>query len=405
MPKQKHKEKINPSKLRLVGLIAFLFGFADAFLIYVVSSYFKEAFHTENVSAFYFIVFSVVLLALFHLHTAIRRLGKSLLLFLLLVSTIMTNAILILLEPSWITVLVLMIHMILANLIWVDLDIVLESFSEDRRSGRIRGFHLMIINTGWLLAPFISVTLLEWFGYQSIFFVGLLLYSVILIIALLSLRNVNHKFKEKITPRQILHKVRRKSDILRIYHISFAIEFFYAIMIVYAPLYLLKLGFDWRDIGIIFTVMLVPFVLIQYPLGLLADKRFGEKEMLILFLLIMGISTVFLPVISSRNVWVWAAAFFVTRVGAAGIDVLRDSYFYKRIGPGDVDIIAFFRTARPAANIFAALVVGLSLFFFSLQSVFFVIALVVASSLGSAFALVDNVSERETSGFRAQSEA
>ncbi|MDD5083613.1 MAG: MFS transporter [Candidatus Moranbacteria bacterium] len=385
-------------------MISFMFGFADAFLVYVLSSYFKEVFGTENVSFFYLVSFSIVLIALFYLHDLVRRVGKTMLLFLLFIVAIMTNATLILFDPSWFTIVVLMIHLVVSNLIWVNLDIILESFSEDGKSGRIRGLFLTIVNSGWLLAPILSTRILSQSGYAGLFFAGLVMYSCILVVALLGLRRVNQRFKEKITPGQILKKIRRKKDILHIYSIAFVIEFFYAVMIVYTPLYLLELGFGWDDIGIMFTAMLVPFVLIQYPLGVLADKRLGEKEMLIFFLVIMIVSTAWLPFIVSGGLWMWSFALFMTRVGAAGMDILRDSYFYKRVSSQDVDIIAFFRTARPVANISAASVVGVSLLFIPLSAVFFVAAGVLFLGLVPAFLLVDNASEREMNGFIAQGE-
>jgi MFS family permease len=403
MKKPPHTEHENANKIKIVSLVSCLFGFADAFLIYILSDYFKEVSGTDNVSFFYLIAFTFVLVSLFYLHDLIRKVGKSMLLFLLLIAAIMTNAMLILLSPSWFTVAILMVHLILSNLIWVNLDIILEGFSEDAKSGRIRGLHLTIVNAGWLLAPILSTQLLAQSGFSGIFLAGLMMYSVILIVALLGFRQSNHRFNEQITPREIIRKVRRKKDILHIYAIAFAIEFFYAVMIVYTPLYLLGLGFSWSEIGIIFTVMLVPFVLIQYPLGVLADKRFGEKEMLIFFLFIMVVSTAWLPFIVAGGVWLWAEALFITRIGAAGVEILRDSYFYKRIGPQDVDIIAFFRTARPIANIAAALTIGISLLFFSLPTVFFITAFVLALGLIPAFLLVDNVSEREMTGAIASS--
>jgi MFS family permease len=399
MIQRSHDERAEPPKLKLLSGISFLFGFTDAVLVYVLSSYFKEVTGTDNVSFVYLIAFSVVLISLFFLHDFIRKLGKSMLLFLLLFGSILTNAALILFEPSWFTVLTLMIHLVISNLIWVNIDVILETFSEDAKSGRIRGLHLTIVNTGWLLAPILSTRILLHFGFSGIFLVGLMMYSVIFVVALLGLRHVNHRFKERITPLEIFRKIRQKKDILHIYAIALAIEFFYAVMIVYTPLYLLKIGFGWDDIGIMFTMMLIPFVLIQYPLGVLADKRLGEKEMLIGFLALMVVSTIWLPFIVTGGLWVWAFALFMTRVGAAGVDILRDSYFYKRVGPSDVDIIAFFRTARPAANIFAAFIIGVTLLFLPLPAVFFIAAFVLLLSLIPAILLVDNASEREMIGF------
>ena len=54
----------------------------------------------------------------------------------------------------------------------------------------------------------------------------------------------------------------------------------YAWMVIYTPLHMLDLGFTWEEIGQIFTIMLIPFVLVEYPAGWLADKYIGETEMM-----------------------------------------------------------------------------------------------------------------------------
>lgn len=378
-----------------MSLISFLFGFSDAFLIYFLSSYFKEASGVENVSLFYLTAFTAVLIALLYLHTLIRKLGKSFLLNMLFLSLVLVNFGLILLPASIPGALLAMAHLVLVNLIWVNLDIILEGFSTDNRSGRIRGLYLTITNAGFLLAPFVASKVLERFGFDGIFTVGLIMASCILTLVMVGLRRVNHRFREKITPRQIFRKVEDKPDVLRVFHISFTIEFFYSVMIVYTPLYLLHLGMRWDDLGIAFTAMLLPFVLLQYPLGLLADRKWGEKEMLIVAILLMGVSSGLLVFVTSSKVWVWAVMLFLTRVGVAAIEVLRDSYFYKRIDAYDVDIIAFFRMARPAANIAAAILTGVALLVFPLWSVFALVALNSFIGLFSALTLEDNESERE----------
>ena len=141
--------------------------------------------------------------------------------------------------------------------------------------------------------------------------------------------------------------------------------------------------------------MLIPFVLLQYPLGILADKRMGEKELLVSSIAIVFGSTFVLGFLGAQDLWLWAAVLFTTRIGVAGIEILRDSYFYKQIDGEDLDVIAFFRTARPVANIIGAVLSAGLLFFFPLTSIFFMVAGVVFLSLFVALSLRDTRSERE----------
>ena len=390
-----HKENFNKQKVRLVSFLSFLLGFLDAFLIYILSSYFALATGSDNVGIFYFVAYSGFLFLLFYLQPLIRLIGKARALYLVLGIAILSGVFLARMPITWFSIGVVLIFIIAKQSIWVVLDIFLESFSKDKISGRIRGFYLTVMNAGLLLAPFLSTLTLERFHYQGVFFVLILGYITVFLIALIGFRNDNAVFQGKIRLRQTFITMMRKKNLFHIYHISFAMNFFYAMMIIYTPLYLRSLDFSWSEIGIIFTIMLLPFVFLQYPLGVLADKRLGEKELLIGSIIVTAVITFALGFLGKQTLFVWAAALFMTRVGIAGIEVLRDSYFYKQIDGDHMDIIAFFRTATPAANIVGALFSAILLLFFPLKSIFILASLALFLSLFSAFLLKDTESERE----------
>lgn len=394
---QQKKETFDRKKVRLISGISFVLGFLDAFLLYILSSYFAGISGEGMVGGFYFIAFVVVLWLLMHLQPLIHGFGSVRLLTLLLSGLIASSFYLSLGNPSWIGAAVLLAYMICSNLVWSVLDVLLEDFSTDQVSGRVRGFYLTILNFGLLLAPILSTKTLAVAGYQGIFTALAFGYALVLIITLTGLRGHKTAQLPRIAFGETIRKVVQEKNLLRIYAVSWTLEFFYAVMIVYTPILLLSQGFAWESIGIIFTVMLIPFVVLQYPLGIMADKRFGEKELLFIALVIMGIATTIVGFTRSTDLVFWAALLFATRLGAAAIEVLRDSYFYKQIGPGDTDIVAFFRTARPTANIFGA---GISLLFLALFTVHSLFYLVGAIALAVCFAVLgldDSKSESEQS--------
>jgi MFS family permease len=155
------------------------------------------------------------------------------------------------------------------------------------------------------------------------------------------------------------------------------------------------LGFSWDQIGSIFFVMLLPFLFFEYPIGWLADKKWGEREMAFFFLTWLGFFTAILYFFEVKNFWLWTIGLLLTRVGAASVQILRDSYFYKRIAEGDFDLIDVFRTALPVGYIMAALVSGLLLQWVDLKTLFLVNAIVVFSALFPTYLLHDNLSEEE----------
>lgn len=396
---RQHRERLDERKVRFISFLSFIFGFTDAFFVYILSSYFSEVIGSDNVGGFYLGAFLVVFGMLWGLHGIIRGVGGSIrTFFLLILAAVVLSSVLSLLPVGWLGALCITLLLIVSNAAWVVLDVILEEHSSDASTGRVRGLHLTIMNTGFMLAPFLSTQVVESYGFEGVFFGITLGYSVLFAAAILFLRNGHAYASAKMDVRDALRKMIQDKNLFRIYGISFALEFFYVIMIIYSPIYLRSIGISWEDIGLLFTVMLLPFVLFQYPLGVLADKRFGEKEFLVGSLLVCATSVLVMGFVSSSNLMLLGAVLFFTRVGAAGVEVLRDAYFYKQIDGDDDDLIAFFRTARPAANVLGAVIAIPFLSIFPLHGVFFLAAFVLVVAILPALLLDDTPGEREIAG-------
>lgn len=390
-----HDERLNRGKIRLINFITFAMGFAQAVLLYVMSTYFERAFGSENIGGFYLISYCIVLIFLLNFHKIVRVFGKSNAFYFSLLFKLVAVSFLMVLNPGYISIVFMMLFIIFGNLEWVSLDFILESFSTDRMSGRIRGKHLTILNAGFLMGPFLSTSILDRFDFFGIFFLIFLLNAVIFVVALIGLRNINHRFRQDIDIAGIFKKIIHRKNILRIYWISFVLDFFFALITIYTPLYLLDLGMTLRELGAVFTIMLIPFVLLQYPMGILADKKFGEKEFLIGSLFIMGLSSIAIYYIGSKSVFMWSLVLFTSRIGAALVEILRDSYFYKKIDAHDVDLIDFFRTANSLAYIVSTATAAFILTIFTVKAIFILVGVVVLAALYPAFRLVDNRCEKE----------
>jgi len=398
MPKKiRHNEQLNKKKIKIINYLSFLLGLSQAILIYITSSYLGAVVKTDNISIYYLVSYAIVLSSLLYLHKTIKKFGKSTVFFSTLVLKIFSLVMLSLLPPTWLSLCFMVLYLVSVNLDWVCLDIILESYSVDRKSGRIRGLYLMMLNLGFIFGPFISTQALAAFDFQFVFSLALVIDTAVLWFAVKNLKNVNHTSKANVPLPKLFKKILGRIDILRIYYIAFILEFFYAIMIIYSPIYLRGIGMSWGQIGFIFTVMLVPFVALPYPMGYLADKKLGEKELITLAIFIMCASTASIYFINSANVLLWAAILLATRIGASTVDTLRDSYFYKRIDGRDVDFIDFFRTSTPLAYVTASIFSFIFMLFFPLKLIFIILAVVIFSAFYPVFRLSDNKSEEEIS--------
>jgi MFS family permease len=108
------------------------------------------------------------------------------------------------------------------------------------------------------------------------------------------------------------------------------------------------MGIPWNKTGILFTAMLLPFIIFQYPAGVLADKRLGEKELLIFGFLVAGIATLVFAIhrVSFSFIQI-AIVLFLTRVGASIIEIMCDTYFFKQITEKDSTLVSLYRSMMP----------------------------------------------------------
>ena len=231
--------------------------------------------------------------------------------------------------------------------VFFSLDELLKIVSKDSSTGKTRGVYLMLCNLAWVFAQLASGTILGNFPFKLIYFVAFLIMIIFFSLAFLGLRNMPDPKYDTLKSLNYIKDFIEKKNLLRAYFISFLLQFFYCWMIIYTPIYLyLYMGFDWKSIAIIFTVMLLPFVLIQAPLGRYSDN-IGERKILMLGFFVTAISTITLFFIHEKELWIWATILFLTRVGAATIEVMIDSYFFKHIKPENEEFVSIYRSASP----------------------------------------------------------
>ncbi len=386
---KKNTKKCATRKLHLLNVVAFLMGFQMALALYILSNFLKERSGIENIGIFYVISYIASFYVLINLHHLIKKHGKStMFLIFLAIKIVALFGMGLFFENSFAVVFAIW-SLMSGALAWVGLDLLIENYSKDKVTGSIRGAYLTVLNAGVLTAPLLATWIVENMGYRFVFFFAANITAIVFVIVFVSFRKVNHNINKSISIRQVFEKIRRRKNLSKIYYVSFLLELFYAVTVVYMPLYLRQLGVAWVEIGIIFTVMLIPFVLLQYPLGILADKKTGEKEWLLVAIILTAIFTATISFINSREVIVWMGVLFATRVGAAIIEVMRDSYFYKQVGPADVDLIDFFRTTRSIAYITGMAIFSFVLFFLPIQFIFVILALIILTGLVPLWKLKD----------------
>lgn len=273
-----------------------------------------------------------------------------------------------------------LLYSITLFVIYIGIDVFTETFSSDEETGSIKGKQLTIRNLAWVAAPIIAGYLLAAYGFNLLFLIaGIMVFIAFTVF--LKLRGEYDQDHVKINLLESLKKIKKNKNLLEIIIGGLWLEIFFAFMIIYMPLYLRQIGMGWTEIGLAFTVMLSAFVIFQYPAGWLADKKYGEKEILMFGFLLTGITTCLIFFIHSTDVWIWAVALFINRIGISLIQVMDESYFYKQIDGRDIDLINFFRLMRPLGYIITPIIASIVLAFYPLQYIFLFLGIFMLSGL------------------------
>jgi MFS family permease len=251
------------------------------------------------------------------------------------------------------------------SLIGLSLDIFLEAYTDGMHAGTVRGLYTATLNASWVIGPLIgSMILDDGSDYKKTYIVALAM-----LFPLLYLIHKNFpRFKDpNYTHPSLWHLIKHVShhhSWVRVFYANVVLQIFYSWMTIYVPIYLHKtLGFGWEDLGIIFVAMLLPFPTIQYPLGKLADKKYGEKEIMCAGFAIMGIATVALSFIGTPNIWLWSIGLFTTRIGAAAVEIMLETYFFKTVSSTDTPVLGLFRMTRPLSTFLTPLIPLTALYF------------------------------------------
>lgn len=277
------------------------------------------------------------------------------------------------------------------NLFGVNLDLFLESISDDSDTGRIRTNMLAVQNVAIFLAPMLMGYIVGDNNYLRIYLIGGVIFFPVLFLLFYQKKLVVDRIEYNERSFRVLRQLFKvNKNIPRIFVIQFALRFFFAAMVLYTPIYLHdNLGFSWSQIGPMFTIMLLPFLLLQIPAGRIADKVLGEKEMTITGLIFMITFTTVIIFFSSESWLLWAFVLFLTRVGASLVEAMNESFFFKQISSQDVDIINMFRDLQPIGWLSAAAVTFVLLHYFSIISIFVAVVIILILALWPAIKLVD----------------
>jgi MFS family permease len=236
------------------------------------------------------------------------------------------------------------------------LDLLFEAAMPDgQKVGRLRALFLTAWNLGFLAAPLSLGLILDGTdNYARVFLAGAI--ALFPLAVLLSGRRLpKGETPRLVHVRDSLVAIERDRDLLAVTFAHLLLWLFYVWAPLYVPLYLhTALGFSWATLGWMFFVMLLPYVLVEYPAAWIADNVLGDKELMMVGFLIAGISLASLAFLGPHPaIFLVLLILIASRIGTALVESTTEAHFFRRVSRKDISSISIFRGVWPMAYVIA----------------------------------------------------
>lgn len=359
--------------------LSLIFVFHTLLVAYINSSYMEQFVSTEAVGALYTIGAAISVLTFLFFSHALKAIGNVKLTLILALIDILALVALGATDMYATAVIAFVVFNIVNPLLFLNIDIFSETIIDTKESstGSKRGLTLGLMSIASVIAPLVMGVIVD--GGNDLSYVYFASAGIfVLFIAFLAFF-----FSDFKDPHYDIFKIRtslqsmwEERDIRNVMFSHFLLQVFFAWTVIYFPLYLFsEIGFHWDEISYILAAGLFAYVIFEWPIGIIADRWLGEKEIMALGFVVLAVSISWVSFLPHSTILPWMILLFMTRVGASMVEATTEIYFFKHTNGDDADTISFFRLLRPLALVLGALLGSASLLYLPFNLIFVVLGL------------------------------
>lgn len=377
--------------LKVIYIALFIYFLQSSFTVFVNSSFLGTVIPEKMVGIVFTVGSALALLLLSELPNLASNYGNRAVLKGLLLVTIATLIGVLTVTHVYALAIIMAVYISLNAATLMSFDVFLEEYSPKKKLGDVRGVFTALTHIALVVAlVLVGIFVGDHGNYKIIYSISLALTGITFLF--LVTHSAIFKNPHGITRKPFMKSVRtfwQHTELRKVFLASFILQFFYAAMAIYTPLYLNQnLGISWTHIGLILAITMLPFVFFPIPLGKFADRKAGEKEIMIIGFILMALATAVMSFITTTTWWIWALILFGTRIGASAAHIMTESFFFKHINESNEVAISIFRDANPLAYMLAPIVITLTLLNFNVPIQYLFISLGLTTLLGARYALM-----------------
>ena len=322
--KKIHGPRVPTSMVKL-SLIFFIVSLSAAFIDTVWAIYLKDFLQNNSTIGFYSAFLSALaFVSSFMLVPFIEKRNKPLLYS---ISLFLTSLFFVAfaLNKNLIVFFLLTISVtIIFTVRMITRAIIIKDGSEKKSLSKSEGIVFSFNNVAWVLGPLIAAFILAKFGVPYVFLSA----AGLIFLGFLFFRMVNirtHDGNLDGNAMKILFEFFKDRDRRTIYFITTGVSFWWALIYLYIPLYIIENGFGEGVIGIFLFLIAVPLVFLEYPFSKVSGEK-GARRFFLIAYSMMAIISLFL--FFAKDVfWVLGLLIFAS-IPMAMLEPITEAYFF-----------------------------------------------------------------------------
>ena len=221
----------------------------------------------------------------------------------------------------------------LANLL---LPLFISDFSKDIGMEKLNARYLLWVNIGALVAPVFAMTVVSWFSgnyRMPLLAAGLVYFSGLLFFKHFGIVQAD-KIIKRVNVRRTLRALRinalaffKQNGMMRAYTVNFGYYALRSMRLLYVPIIVVENGFSSETLGIVLSLGIIPYIVIESFIGKLI-KKYGVKVWLKLGFLSFAVFSILATFMTG---YALLAIFVLWQISGAFMEAAHDLLFFNNM--------------------------------------------------------------------------